>query len=61
MSGIARDLTKLPKLDKSRGDANGGVLQRWRRELFSEAALTLKKGRLAPTIGRSRGMRADRE
>jgi GNAT superfamily N-acetyltransferase len=83
--GIARDLTKLPKLDKSRGNANGGAtvellkvllrmtserhavaskviatvddleqiatddnadvgaLHGWRRELFGEAALALKR------------------
>ena len=101
--GIARDLTKLPKLDKPRGNANGGAtvellkvllrmtserhavaskviatvddleqiaaddnadvgaLHGWRRELFGEAALALKKGRLALAIDKGRVVRVDRE
>lgn len=101
--GIARDPTTLPKLDKSRGNMNGGAtvellkvllrmtserhavaskviatvddleqiatddnaevaaLHGWRRELFGEAALALKKGRLALAIDKGRVVRVDRE
>jgi ribonuclease D len=101
--GTARDLSTLPKLDKPRGNANGGAtvellkvllrmtserhavaskviatvddleqiaaddnadvgaLHGWRRELFGEAALALKKGRLALAIDKGRVVRVERE
>lgn len=101
--GTARDLTTLPKLDKPRGNSNGGAtvellkvllrmtserhavaskviatvddleqiaaddnadvgaLHGWRRELFGEAALALKKGRLALAIDKGRVVRVERE
>jgi ribonuclease D len=101
--GLARDPLSLPKLDKPRGNANGGAtvellkvllrmtserhavaskviatvddleqiaaddnadvgaLHGWRRELFGEAALALKKGRLALAIDKGRVVRVERE
>ncbi|CAN5404418.1 ribonuclease D [soil metagenome] len=101
--GLARDPSTLPKLDKPRGNANGGAtvellkvllrmtserhavaskviatvddleqiaaddnadvgaLHGWRRELFGEAALALKKGRLALAIEKGRVVRVERE
>lgn len=94
--GLARDLAKLPKLEKPRGNSNGtaivellkvllrmtserygvaskviatvddlddiaaddhadvAALHGWRRELFGEAALALKRGQLALAIERGR-------
>ena len=101
--GTARDLSTLPKIDKPRGNNNGGAtvellkvllrmtserhavaskviatvddleqiaaddnadvgaLHGWRRELFGEAALALKKGRLALAIDKGRVVRVERE
>jgi ribonuclease D len=101
--GLARDPASLPKLDKPRGNANGGAtvellkvllrmtserhavaskviatvddleqiaaddnadvgaLHGWRRELFGEAALALKKGRLALAIDKGRVVRVERD
>ena len=101
--GLARDPSSLPKLEKPRGNANGGAtvellkvllrmtserhavaskviatvddleqiaaddnadvsaLHGWRRELFGEAALALKKGRLALAIDKGRVVRVDRD
>ena len=42
-------------------NADVGVLHGWRRELFGEAALALKKGRLALAIDKGRVVRVDRE
>ena len=100
--GLARDLSKLPKIERSRGNANGaaivellkvllrmtserhgvatkvlatvddleqialddeadvGALHGWRRELFGEAAIALKHGRLALAIEKGRVVRVDR-
>ena len=100
--GLARDLSKLPKIEKPRGNSNGaaivellkvllrmtserhavaskviatvddleqiaaddnadvGALHGWRRELFGEAALALKQGRLALAIERGRVVKVDR-
>lgn len=101
--GTARDLSTLPKLDKPRGNNNGGAtvellkvllrmtserhavaskviatvddleqiaaddnadvgaLHGWRRELFGEAALALKQGRVALAIDKGRVVRVNRE
>ncbi len=101
--GIARDPSTLPKLDKPRGNNNGGAtvellkvllrmtserhavaskviatvddleqiaaddnadvgaLHGWRRELFGEAALALKQGRVALAIDKGRVVRVNRE
>jgi ribonuclease D len=101
--GLARDPASLPKLDKPRGNTNGGAtvellkvllrmtserhavaskviatvddleqiaaddnadvgaLHGWRRELFGEAALALKKGRLALAIDKGRVVRVERD
>src|SRR6516162_4229150 len=100
--GLARDLSKLPKLEKPRNNSNGAAivellkvllrmtserygvaskviatvddleeiaaddeaevaaLQGWRRELFGEAALALKRGQLALAIERGRVVSVDR-
>ncbi len=100
--GLARDPAGLPKLEKPRGNSNGGAivellkvllrmtserhavaskviatvddleqiaaddnaevaaLHGWRRELFGEAALSLKHGRLALAIEKGRVVRVDR-
>src|SRR3954454_10056116 len=100
--GLARDPASLPKLEKPRGNSNGGAivellkvllrmtserhavaskiiatvddleqiaaddnaevaaLRGWRRELFGEAALSLKQGRLALAIEKGRVVRVDR-
>ena len=100
--GLARDPASLPKIEKPRGNSNGGAivellkvllrmtserhavaskviatvddleeiaaddhadvaaLHGWRRELFGEAALALKHGRLALAIERGRVVRVDR-
>lgn len=100
--GLARDLSKLPKIERSRGNANGaaivellkvllrmtserhgvatkviatvddleqialddeadvGALHGWRRELFGEAALALKQGRLALAIEKGKVVRVER-
>ena len=100
--GLARDLAKLPKLEKPRGNSNGtaivellkvllrmtserygvaskviatvddlediaaddhadvAALHGWRRELFGEAALALKRGQLALAIERGRVIGIDR-
>ena len=100
--GLARDPATLPKIEKPRGNSNGGAtvellkvllrmtserhavaskviatvddleqiaaddnaevaaLQGWRRELFGEAALALKHGRLALAIEKGRVIRVDR-
>ncbi|HEX7790830.1 MAG TPA: ribonuclease D [Afipia sp.] len=42
-------------------NADVGALHGWRRELFGEAALALKKGRLALAIDKGRVVRIDRE
>ena len=42
-------------------NADVGALHGWRRELFGEAALALKKGRLALAIEKGRVVRVDRE
>jgi ribonuclease D len=42
-------------------DADVGALHGWRRELFGEAALALKKGRLALAIDKGRVVRVERE
>ncbi len=42
-------------------NADVGALHGWRRELFGEAALALKKGRLALAIDKGRVVRVDRE
>ena len=101
--GLARDLAKLPKLEKPRGNSNGtaivellkvllrmtserhgvankviatvgdlediaaddhadvAALHGWRRELFGEAALALKRGQLALAIERGRVIGIDRQ
>ena len=41
-------------------DADVAALQGWRRELFGEAALALKHGRLALAIEKGRVVRVDR-
>src|SRR3981189_2101584 len=41
-------------------DADVGALRGWRRELFGEAALSLKQGRLALAIEKGRVIRVDR-
>jgi len=100
--GLARDLSKLPKIEKPRGNSNGtaivellkvmlrmtserhavatkviatvddleqiaaddnadvAALHGWRRELFGEAALALKHGRLALAIERGRVIKVER-
>jgi ribonuclease D len=101
--GLARDPTRLPKIEKPRGNSNGAAatiellkvllrmtsehhavaskviatvddleqiavddnadvsaLRGWRRELFGEAALALKHGRLALAIEKGRVIRFDR-
>src|ERR1700736_1556776 len=100
--GLARDPASLPKIEKPRGNSNGGAivellkvllrmtserhavaskviatvddleqiaadddadvaaLHGWRRELFGEAALSLKHGRLALAIEKGRVVRVDR-
>jgi ribonuclease D len=100
--GLARDPAGLPKIEKPRGNSNGGAivellkvllrmtserhavaskviatvddleeiaaddhadvaaLHGWRRELFGEAALALKHGRLALAIEKGRVVRVDR-
>src|SRR5438094_7427398 len=100
--GLARDPAGLPKLEKPRGNSNGGALvealhvvlrmtserhavaskviatvddleqiaasdtadvaalRGWRRELFGEAALALKRGQLALAIEQGRVVRVDR-
>ena len=100
--GLARDQSKLPKIEKPRGNSNGaaivellkvllrmtserhavaskviatvddleqiaaddnadvGALHGWRRELFGEAALALKQGRLALAIEKGRVVKVDR-
>jgi ribonuclease D len=100
--GLARDLSKLPKIEKPRGNSNGtaivellkvmlrmtserhavatkviatvddleqiaaddnaevAALHGWRRELFGEAALALKQGRLALAIERGRVIKVER-
>jgi ribonuclease D len=100
--GLARDLDRLPKMEKPRGNSNGtaivellkvllrmtserhgvaskviatvddlediaaddhadvAALHGWRRELFGEAALALKHGRLALAIERGRVIGVDR-
>lgn len=100
--GLARDFSKLPKLEKPRSSSNGGAivellkvllrmaaerhavatkviatvddleqiaadddadvpaLRGWRRELFGEAALKLKRGELALAIERGRVIGVDR-
>ena len=100
--GVARDPASLPKIEKPRGNSNGGAivellkvllrmtserhavaskviatvddleeiaaddhadvaaLHGWRRELFGEAALALKHGRLALAIEKGRVVRVDR-
>jgi ribonuclease D len=40
--------------------ADVGALRGWRRELFGEAALALKQGRLALAIEKGRVVRIDR-
>jgi ribonuclease D len=42
-------------------NADVGALHGWRRELFGEAALALKKGRLALAIEKGRVVRVDRD
>src|SRR3979411_1457416 len=42
-------------------DADVGALRGWRRELFGEAALSLKQGRLALAIEKGRVVRVDRD
>lgn len=42
-------------------DADVGALHGWRRELFGEAALALKKGRLALAIDKGRVVRVERD
>lgn len=42
-------------------NADVGALQGWRRELFGEAALALKNGRLALAMEKGRVIRVDRE
>ena len=101
--GLARDLSTLPKIEKSRGNSNNGAtvellkvllrmtserhavaskviattddleqianddnadvgaLHGWRRELFGEAALALKAGRVALAIDKGRVVRVDRD
>jgi ribonuclease D len=101
--GLTRDVSTLPKIERSRGNANGaatvellkvllrmtseryavaskviatvddleqialdddadvGALHGWRRELFGEAALALKHGRLALAIDKGKVVRVDRE
>ena len=100
--GLARDVSKLPKIEKPRGNSNGAAivellkvmlrmtserhavatkviatvddleqiaaddnadvaaLHGWRRDLFGEAALALKQGRLALAIERGRVIKVDR-
>lgn len=100
--GLARDQSKLPKIEKPRGNSNGaaivellkvllrmtserhavaskviatvddleqiaaddnaavGALHGWRRELFGEAALALKQGRLALAIEKGRVVKVER-
>ena len=100
--GLARDQSKLPKIEKPRGNSNGaaivellkvllrmtserhavaskviatvddleqiaaddnadvGALHGWRRELFGEAALALKQGKLALAIEKGRVVKVDR-
>src|SRR5207244_12737153 len=41
-------------------DADVAALRGWRRELFGEAALSLKHGRLALAVERGRVVRVDR-
>ena len=41
-------------------DADVGALRGWRRELFGEAALALKNGRLALAIEKGKVVRVDR-
>lgn len=101
--GLARDLSQLPKIERSRGNANGaaivellkvllrmtserhgvatkviatvddleqiahddeadvGALHGWRRELFGDAALALKQGRLALAIEKGKVVRVERQ
>lgn len=51
------DLEQIAAAD----DADVGALHGWRRELFGEAALALKKGRLALAIDKGRVVRVERE
>ena len=42
-------------------DADVGALKGWRRELFGDAALALKHGRLALAMEKGRVVRVDRD
>lgn len=53
----ADDLEQIAMND----DADVGALRGWRRELFGEAALALKQGRLALAIEKGRVVRVDRD
>src|SRR6202451_4239481 len=55
-------LATVDDLDQIAADdgADVGALHGWRRELFGEAALALKQGRLALAIEKGRGVKVDR-
>ena len=55
-------IATVDDLDQIAGDDNADVaaLHGWRRELFGEAALALKHGRLALAIEKGRVVRVDR-
>src|SRR5258707_12230630 len=56
-------IATVDALDQIAADDNAdvGALHGWRRELFGEAALALKQGRLALAIDKRRVVRVDRE
>ena len=56
-------IATVDDLEQIAADDNADVaaLHGWRRELFGEAALALKKGRLALAIDKGRVVRIDRE
>jgi ribonuclease D len=56
-------IATVDDLERIAADDNADVaaLRGWRRELFGEAALALKKGRLALAIDKGRVVRIDRE
>jgi ribonuclease D len=53
-------IATVDNLEQIAADDNVGALRGSRRELFGEAALALKQGRLALAIERGRVIRVDR-
>ena len=58
----AKVIATVDDLDRIAADDNADVpaLSGWRRELFGEAALSLKHGKLALAIEKGRVVRVDR-